>query len=500
MTIAVLPISPGEVFCHHDRRYIFHGMVGERLHATDETGIILTVDDEELDGEAMPTELWFLQEYCCGRLNIPPASSTEQIRFERLLRMDVMAATLRDPKSLYRYTWAKQAQASGFKQNESAIREWILQAPLLAVPELAWSDPACADARALHQQLERIFARKPGARSVMGWMKKLDANAGSIGALVNQAGRPLGHSQLRPMVDRLVQRAAELYWSMPKEFPSMEDAAGLVERWWTILREEGTKDIGTDPPHYETTRRRIRGTENFENYERRFGRFAALAKFAPKGEPIPLSRPFEMIYLDGVEFEHYTLYSDEWGEVAGKLKGVIAMDAFSQFRWRWSIFYGPFRPEVAIKALMHAIVPPMVTAADIASDPTNLVFGIPSTIVYDNDRALLPPSLVPSLTQLGEITLNGVYHPNGKSPLEGSFRHDKGRLAMIKGRVLPPSHKKDPRYKPEAEANLTKAQYAIEAERARLEWNRTPKASLGWRSPNDIMLAHVKQGVQRYHG
>jgi hypothetical protein len=46
---------------------------------------------------------------------------------------------------------------------------------------------------------------------------------------------------------------------------------------------------------------------------------------------------------------------------------------------------------------------------------------------------------------------------------------------------------------------MTAAQFEIEVERARLEWNSTPKGSLGDRSPNEVMLEYLREvGVQRY--
>jgi hypothetical protein len=150
---------------------------------------------------------------------------------------------------------------------------------------------------------------------------------------------------------------------------------------------------------------------------------------------------------------------------------------------------------------MHVFVSPEVDEQDIVADPTVAIFGIPSLIAFDNDRAILPPSLVPQLMTLGEVELLDVYHPDGKSPLEVSFKHDKQRLAGIKGCVLPPRRARDPKYDPAEEADLTKAQFAIEVERARRDWNRTPKTVLGERSPEDVMLDYIRSvGVQRYHG
>lgn len=494
-----LPLTPGQVIYHLDTRLVFRGMVGTRIHMTGDDGTVFTILDDEIDGEAMPSRAWFLQEYVWSRMTTPSSGKAERDRFDRLERLDIAAAVTRDPKSLYRFVWAKEAQRAGMRQSETAVREWIDATPCFAVPVLPFTGGNSSARRKVARRLTTLFAGKPGARSVMEWMKKLKEAGGSIGVLVNKAGRPVGVSQLPTICDRLVELAKDHYWRDRANLPSMEDAAALVLRWWNMLAEDGAEGIGPACPDYETVRMRIRKTETYENYEKRYGRLAARAKFAPSGEPIEVTRPFERITVDGTEFRHYTRFSDEWGELAGKMKGIAAMDEFSLFKWPYAIFYGDFRTDMSIEAIMHVFVPARSSCADIESDPTRLIVGVPSLIAFDNDKRLLPPALVPSLMTFCETQLIGVYHSDGKSPLEVSFKHDKQRLAGIKGLVLPPRMKRDPRVDPKKEANMTKAQYAARVEAARLDWNRTPKTSLGNRSPNDIMLEYLRQeGVARY--
>lgn len=495
----ILPVVEGQAFLHNNTKLVFHRKVGERMMITDAHDEILLVYDDDLDAEAMPRVSWFLQELINSAVRFPSRPGEDRSRFDRIDRLDLIGAVIRDPASLSRFHWAKAAQKARMKKNNTAMGTWIDQLHPLPVPQLAVSSAMSSGVNAVQAKVAAAFQKKPGARTVMGWLDTLKSGDGTVASFVNKAGRPLGFSQLPTKMDRLVDRGVELYWEDPKTFPTAESAAALVKHWWDVLMEEGVQDIGEESPVYETTRRRIRNTENFENYAKRYGSHAAVAKFAPKGEPIEVTKPFERVYLDGVEFEHLTLFSDEWQEVAGKMKSVAAMDAFSFYKWRSSVFYGPFRQQMSLEALMNVIVPRKITAADIEVDPTTLICGIPTTVLYDNNKADLPPSLVPSLIQFSEVELIGVYHPDGKSPLERSFRHDKEFLSGIKGRILPPKRRKDPRYKPSKEADMTAAQFEIEVERARLEWNSTPKASLGDRSPNDVMLEYLREvGVPRY--
>ena len=495
----ILPIAEGQTFLHEGVRLVFHRRVGERMMITDVHDEILLIYDEEIDVEAMPRISWFLQELINSAIRFPSRSETDSERFDRLERLDLIGAAIRDPASVARFHWAKAAKKANMKQNEPAVGDWIVQLHPLPVPQLAMTSIKSSRASSIQSQVAAAFQKKPAGRTVMEWLSRLEKGDGTVASFVNKAGRPLGHSQLPTKVDILVDRGIELYWDDPKNFPTAESVAALVEHWWHMLNDDGVEGIGEAPPVYETTRQRIRKTENFENYSKRYGKHAAVAKFTPKGEPVEVTRPFERVYLDGVEYEHLTRFSDEWQEVAGKMKGVAAMDAFSFYEWRSSVFYGPFRQEMSLGALMNVMLPQRITAADIEADPTTIIHGIPTTILYDNNKADLPPSLLPSLIQFSEVELIGVYHPDGKSPLERSFRHDKEFLSGVKGRILPPKRRKDPRYKPAKKADMTAAQFEIEVERARLEWNSTPKGSLGDRSPNEVMLEYLKEvGVQRY--
>lgn len=328
-----LPIVPGQVLQHEDEGLIFHGLVGQRVHMTRTDGTVFTILDEDLDGEAMPSKAWFFQEYVWSRITIPASGRAERDRFQRLERLDIAAAVTRDPKSLYRFVWAKAAKRAGMRQSEQTVRDWIKATNCFPVPPLPFTGSGCRVRQKLAAKLTALFACKPSAKSVMEWMKKLDKGGGAIGVLVNKAGRPIGASQLPAICDLLVEFAKDQYWCDIEHFPTMEDAAALVLHGWNLLRESGEVGIGAACPDYETVRMRIRKTESFENYAKRYGRLAAMAKFAPSGEPIEVTRPFERITVDGTEFRHYTRFSDEWRELAGKMKGIVAMDEYSLFKW-----------------------------------------------------------------------------------------------------------------------------------------------------------------------
>ncbi|MHB9879007.1 hypothetical protein ACSMXM_05005 [Pacificimonas sp. ICDLI1SI03] len=492
-----LPVVEGQAILHNERKLVFRGRVGDCLHFVDEDEKVFLVQDEELGGESMPGVAWFLQEFVSSKILFPTKRDPRGDRFERLRRLDTAAAVTRDPKSLIKYLWAEKASHYRVGQNEEVAKQFVAEHECPEIPAIelgiARDKPS-----PLLDQLMALSKVKPSGRTLMRWIATYERYGKAIGAFVNKSGRPVGHSQLPPKADLLVQRATDLFYERPEDFPTKEDAGAQVKRWWDILKADDVKGIGAEAPTFETVRKRINANDNYENCVKREGRMVANKRFVANGEPLEVTRPFERVYMDGTEYEHATTYSDQWAELAGKMKGVCAMDVFSLFKWPHALFCGPYRPEMSIRALLAVMTPRVTSAEDIEADPLGLIYGIPSLIMYDNDFAMLPPTLVPSLATIAITELAAAYHHNAKNHLEASFRFEKKRLREIKGRILVPRHKRDIRIDPLKQADMTRAQYADRIEEARLLWNRTPKKCLNDRSPDDLMLEYLRKvGVGR---
>ncbi|MEG5227016.1 hypothetical protein QUB34_30975 [Microcoleus sp. AT9b-C5] len=399
-----------------------------------------------------------------------PGHISASVELPRYARLDKAACELIDPKCSWRFAWANQAVNDGLKRTDASARQWIAQTEGLG--------------------------ERPSPRSLLRWMKKLTDAGGRIGALVSCAGREAGQSQLPDVVDRIVQKWAIAYWRPSAEFGYIETkdaAAGLMFLEWAELKRRNIPFLGAEPPSAETVRKRINSLECYSMYASRYGVDAAARKFLAKGEPVEAARPFERIYMDGTEYRHALFYSDEHRIPSAKLKGVMAMDCFSQFVFPFPVFAGPFRAEMGLRALRSVMTPPDLPEEIIKDDPElELMYGIPSDILLDRDRTLIAPGTIPQILAIvSTVELAEAYHSDAKSKLENFHKFVKGLIKHCPGQVLAPRDKFDPGYNPIKEARVTRAQYVDLIEQCRLQWNATAKESLGARSPNDLMRGYL---------
>ena len=488
MDTTPLPVTPGRTFFWQEKKFVYVGRIlDDLLHIDDEVGRPLLVTDEATGLEAYPDPAWFLHELISDRIRIPTSKTECQQRLQRFLHLDMIACATRDPASFVRWMWGRAAAEAALPQSEPKADAFVAANHPLPLPKLSWLHGN----RSLTTKLLRLLQVRPSGRSVMRAAKKYRRYNGAIGAFVNQSGRLPGESQLPDRVDRLVNAVVEIYWR-DHELSDKEMAGALAVRFWDLLDQAGHGDIGASPPSFEAVRNRINRAETRANWARRYGVVAAEKKFAPSGEPIEVTRPFERIYFDATEFRHYTTFSDEWGEIAGKMKGIYAMDVFSQYVFEPSIFCGNLRPQMARIALMNVLGPRHVDKEDIRSkDRSALIYGIGELLMYDNDKAILPPSSVPGMSTIATTELAAAYHSDAKSILENFFKFPKAKVRGLKGLVMAPRQKRDPRIDPAVEANVTRAEYKAMLEQGRHAWNTTPKTCLNGWTPEEVMLAHI---------
>lgn len=467
-------LPEGHVLRYQNRSIIFLEEVGDwilKFRYCDGDHELLTVGENASGGVGLPTVPWVLVQFRSGAL-ADPGHVSASIKLPRYAGLDQTACELIDPKCTWRFAWANRAISERIKRTEASAREWIAKA----------DGPG----------------ERPAARSLLRWMKKLTEAGGRIGALVSGSGREAGQSQLPDVVDRLVHKWALQYWQPSSEFGRLETkdaAAGRVYQEWNELKRRKVPFLGAEPPSAEAVRKRINSLECYSTYASRHGLAAAARKFLAKGEPVEAGRPFERIYMDGTEYRHALFYSDEHQIPAAKLKGVMAMDCFSQFVFPFPVFAGPFRAEMGLRALRGVMTPPNLSDEAQEDDPSlGLMFGLPSDILLDRDRTLIAPGTIPQILAIvSTVELAQAYHSDAKSKLENFHKFVKRLIAHCPGQVLAPRHKYDPGYDPIKEARVTRAQYADLIEQCRLQWNATAKEALGARSPNDLMRGYLAE-------
>lgn len=457
-----------------DRKIRFLGEIGDdilKFRYADGDEELLKVPCDGPDGWRLPTVAWVIIQFASGKLVDPQYNEALFIRGERYLGLDRSACLDIDSKTGWRFDWADRVITDRIKRNPTAIRNWI----------------------ATHDGP----SPKPATSSLLRWVKRLDDNGRRIGALVNCAGREKGQSQLPDVVDRIVHKWAMHYWRPTKDFmpvASIDDVATLVGRDWDRLREMGIPSIGNQEPSYECVRERVLSLECYSTFASRYGRIAADKKFLASGETVDVTMPMERIYMDGTEYEHSLFYSSEFEIPASKLKGVMAMDCFSQFIFPFTPFAGPFRPEMGLQALRSIMTPPTLTPEELEENPEALLFyGLPADIMIDRDKTLIRPAMIPNLVNISSsVELAEAYHPNAKARLENFHNFVKAAMRERPGQILGPFDKAYLGYNPIKDTQMTRAQYAYEVEQLRREWNSKPKDSLGRRSPNDIMAAYIR--------
>ncbi len=470
-----LPV--GHVLKYGGRRMRFEEELGDgilrfRYVDGDQENVLVPVGRG--GGLGMPTVVWMIEQFRAGRVVDPDFGDNVGPRREDLLGLDRPACIAIDPLSGWRFDWADATLGAAIKKTEESVKAFIAK--------------------------NDFGGRKPSPRSLLRWMRTLKLAGGRIGALVSTAGREKGQSQLSDVEDRLVHKWAIRYWrpsSLNGRLAHKEDATALMVAEWDELKEMGIPFMADEPPCAETMRRRINSLHCRSTHASRYGTPAADRLFSPSDEPVEASTPFERIYMDGVEWEHAVHYSEEMRIPAAKMRSVIAMCAFSQFVFPHPTFAGAFRPQMGMAALRNVMLPPPMTEDEIAADPeAALFYSLPSDVVYDRDRTMLSPRMVPGAIKLfSTAELLEAYHSDGKSKLENYNKYVKQSLSKVRGRILGPRIKYEIGYDPLAHAESSRTQYIDMVEQCRKHWNRTQKTSLGNRSPNDIMRAFIASGA-----
>lgn len=459
----------GTVFIHLLKRIVFVEAVDDyvlRFHVegTDDEYFI-----ESASGVMVRlTVRSLLEEYAAGRLRECSYGETTLSEWRgRYLGWDVAACLAKDPVSVAKYDLALCALQEGRSRSEGTLKRFA---------KSRWPEGL----------------EVPSGRSIIRWMNNLLACDERVGAMCNRSGRQRGQSQLPPIVDRLVHQSMALFYAV-EELKKM-DCVALVVRAWKTLHDRGVANIGEAPPNKSTIVNRINKCENVDTYAAKYGANEAEKYFHASGNVVPVSRPFELVYMDGTELRQVTHYSRDVEIPSHKLKVVAAMDAYSLFVFPSQPFGGPYRAETGMAAMMGALLPPALTEEMVADNPMLLLcFGRIKTLRADNDRAIVSPTAIGNLASvIARVELAKRYASDEKSNLENFWGWAKHRLDGEPGTVLSPrSRRKSIRYDPLEDATLTREDLAAKYEALRLEWNATGHKALGWRTPNDVMLEHV---------
>lgn len=464
-------LPAGMRLVHEGRPLRLVGTRGWTLDLVDEAGEPVRLPVGAAGATVPPDIDWLLAEHRAGRLldGEDPHALIGGARGQ-FLGLDRAACAARDRKAPWRHEWATAAMTAGIARSERGAEEFLSRVPA----------PAAGD--------------RPKWRALLRWIAILMMDPHRrIGNLVATAGREKGESQLTERMNLVVHAMAARYWSEDGD-PFKTDVAARVVGVWDELNASGATNIGEAPPSLECVRKRVNALQNRISYASRNGDYAAERYYGANGEPVGAEHVMERVTLDGVVFKHVCTFSDDWNIPAARMKGVFAMDWKSSFAFEGPVFAGPFRPEATERALLGLMTPPRLTPEQLARNPRRaLCFGLPSQLHPDNEKALLPPSMVPGLVNIvSYVELPKAYHSDAKAKHERFHRFLHGVVSRLSGRILGPGPSRDPRYDPLAAPEVTRAQYAFMIQAGRIAWNERPKKWLDWRSPMDVLLEELK--------
>ena len=470
-----LRIPAGTVFAHEGTRIVFVEEVDDFI-----LRFVIEATDEEFMVEAVPgvmvrpTVKWLLDEFAAGRLREFTASEATLTEWRgRYLGWDRAACLAKQPKAVRKYDLALAALIQGKPRSALVLEKFAKE---------MFPDDETAS-----------------GRSIIRWMNNLEAFGEKVGTMMNRSGREKGRSPLPPIVDRLVHQAMALHWSV--DAIKKMDAYALTVAAWHRLKNAGASRIGDAPPHKSTVVNRINKCEDMDAWTSKHGGHEANRYFLASGATVPVTRPFQLAYIDGTEFQQVCLFSAEAEIPSNKLKIVQVMDASALFAYPTTPFSGPYRAEMGMLALMGALTPPVLNEEEMAADPMRvLFFGRQGMLRGDNDKAIIPPSAIGNLANvIVRVELAKKYGSDEKSNVENYFGWLKRRLEGEPGTVLSArSRRRSIRRDPLKEATMTRASFAQKLEALRLEWNDTGREALGWRTPNEVMLEHIAANRARF--
>lgn len=430
--------------------------------------------DPETGEKRAPTIEWMREAYKQGMLyQIGLGNFDACERQKQYEKLDPDACQDLDPKSVWRFRLAFRAAKSGINKTDEGAAIWL------------------ADNYGLVEG-DTDFPR-PSPSSLRRWMRALEKRGSRTASLVSLSGRKSSTSQLEPTVDALVHRAVHWFYTR-KRATKTEAYAWLVER---IAEANMSLPIGRSEPYktptFETLRKRIKRLRCYDTVAYMAGEKAAKKLYKGSGESIGADRVLEICFMDATTLEQTIVFDNDWQLPACKVRVVALLDCATHAILACHCYAGPNRTETSTEAILDCMVPPDVPAAMLRDYPGLAnIFGRPSAILADNEKALITPSSIPSYNEAGiSILLPPVEMPTAKAAVERFFRSLKEALATCPGTLIDPKRARDLDYDAVNSAVLTLPQLRAIVAQIVAAHNVSSTKGLEGRSP----LALWKQKV-----
>ncbi|MBX9860505.1 MAG: integrase [Sphingomonas sp.] len=439
---------------------------------------LLRVKNPETGELVAPTLDWMRTAYRDGRFHALDEIKTTADLQGRHVLLDPDACSDRDPKSKFRLSLANRANLDGVKLTDAACGEWL--------------------DRNYGLEKDDLLYPKPGASSLRRWTTKVRKHGKRQAVLVSQVGRKRGSSQLDAVLDALVHEAALFYWTRP-EAEQKHAYAWLCDQVDALnaARSAGTDEIRT--PSREALRQRIHRLRCHDTVKAKHGQKEADRLFVGSDQAITAVDLLEIGLMDATTLEQVIVFDDDWALPACRVRITALMDLKSTAITGFHVYAGPNRAETSIETIIASMTPPDVPPAMLKRHPIlGWMFGKYARLLPDNEKALIGPSTLPSINEVGiDVMPAPVDMPTAKAALERFWRTLKDALRQVPGTIIDPKRAKEMDIDAIDAACLTLPQLRALVAQVVAAYNSSPCRGLDGQSPALVWQRHVRNRATR---
>ena len=436
------------------------------------------VKDPETGALSAPNLGWLRQMYKEGRGHALDEAETIAEKQGRYALLDPEVCVDRDPKSRWRSSLANRANADGIKLTDAAHGQWLDQN--------------------YGREKSDLDYPKPAASSLRRWNSKIRKQGAHAGVLVSLVGRRRGSSQLDAVRDAFVHEAALYYWTRPEA--EQKHAYAWLEDQVENLNEKrpaGAEEIKA--PSREALRLRIHRLRCYDTVKAKCGQKEADRLFVGSDEAITAVDLLEIGLMDATTLEQVVVFDDDWLLPACRIRITALMDLKSHAITGFHVYAGPNRAETSLETIIASMMPPDVPAAMLKRHPMLAwMFGKYAKLLPDNEKALIGPSTLPSINEIGiDVMPAPVNMPTAKAALERFWRTLKDALRQVPGTIIDPKRAKDLDLDAVGAACLTLAQLRALVAQVVAGFNSSPCRGLDNQSPAMVWQQNIRNRATR---
>lgn len=308
------------------------------------------------------------------------------------------------------------------------------------------------------QGFDNRFGERPETKTVRNWWARGDGETTTMGQLVSQSGRVKRASRVDPLVEPLLEAAAEYFWD--KQGNRVVDSRAKLAADGKKLNAERAKAglASVKLPSRETVRRRICEKLDREHYARKYGEAAAKKNFDGGGLGLAAERIGQLGVMDDTVLDTVACFDADRGLPAGRPYLCIIVDVASRCIVGYLLSFEPPTTHTALETIRAAArynrVPKELLETHPILERINLKF---EEIVTDRGSNYTSHAFGQALLDVGTaLRFARVRHARDKAIVERVFHTFKTfLLEKLPGATFAPKLMREFGYDPEKVACLT---------------------------------------------